>query len=314
MSIYSALSFDPPIISYSALHQMRKTVPKSDYVATMQDLHRLVREESKKVNETWSSQRSSLIAKTIHSLRSHLGPFLATPLRSDDDEIQRHLTDALLQFSDQVAPADQLGAVTTIEGKIIWDDNPPASLKKLVTAGKKYLSDLKFEVGKNRCDIFESNFIIEGGLNLDVIEHIVRDRIGIYTPVHGKHIKEFDSYAYAAHNLIHAFGGQSIAESILEAALFFSKGETRYAPFRNGAIELLQVIEDQLQLPHISLWQRKLGLGVGSEFILRFRYREKSVLPEVVSLITAFAAKPFVRDAMLESGHLLLKELMPIAV
>lgn len=312
MSIYSALSFDLPVISYSVLHQVRQDVLQDDYIATMKNFHEFVREESRKVTEAWNTQRTSFTAKTIHSLRAHLTPFLSTPLKSDEEEIERHLLEALDQLSKSVAAADSLGAVATIEGKIVWDENLTAPLKKLSASGRKYLTELNFDLGKNRREIFESNFVIEGGLNLDILEHIVRDRMGIYTPVHGKHIKEFDAYAYAAHNLVYLAGDHSASAGMFEAVFFFSKGETRYAPFRNGAVELLDAIKERFHLPHISLWQRKLGLGVGREFIARFRFTDTDVLHDVVSLMAAKEEKPFVRDAFLASSHMLLKELFPI--
>lgn len=313
MSIYTALSFDLPLIAYSALHQVRKGVPEQEYIATMMVLHQLVREQSKNVQEEFEAQRSAIIDRTARSLRARMTPFLATPLKSDEDEIQRHFSEALRQVTEHLGASDRLGVITTAEGKVIWEDHSHVVAKKLSSSGKKYLADLHFDLRKPRREIFESMFIVEGGLNLDVIEHLVRDRIGIYTPVHGKHIKEFDSYAYAAHNLVFHSGEMSYSEPMFETALFASKGGTRYAPFRNGVVEVLNTIDDRLHPYYISFWQRKLGLGVGAEFVVRIRFRDLQLLTELIGIIAAEQKKSFVQEAFLNSGSLVLKELIPIA-
>jgi hypothetical protein len=57
------------------------------------------------------------------------------------------------------------------------------------------------------------------------------------------------------------------------------------------------------------VWQRKLGLGRGEEFILRCMLADPGQLARVADMLKT-TAEPVVRDAVLAGGHLLLKELL----
>ncbi|HWP82073.1 MAG TPA: hypothetical protein VNN76_05415 [Bacteroidota bacterium] len=307
MSIFSTLSFDTPIIAYSAFHQAKKNVPSEAYVSTMLDLHKLLREQTSNIQSNWESHLSARITHSLSTIRRLLTPFLTTPLKSDEIEIEKGLRDELQRLVDDLLPRIKYGVIATTEGRITLDAELPKLPKKFVSNGRMYLKELSMTVGKGVPDVFESNFIIHGSENLDIIEHLVRDRIGIYTPVHGKHIKEFEGYSYAAHNLILLHGELSTRGVSHEAALFFSKGETHYAPFRNGVAKVIEPLKSLV--PHVSVWQRKLGLGTGREFILRVRYSDKEAASEMLERLLSEKAIPFVHEAFSKS-YLLIKELL----
>ncbi|MGB2869270.1 MAG: hypothetical protein WBD36_12520 [Bacteroidota bacterium] len=312
MSIYSALNTENPVICYSILHQVRPEVSLKDYTKTMEDLHRLILEESEKVDSTWREYVADIRAKAVQASRGNLSQFLTTPLQSDVNEIQRILSEQTLRIIDQVSSNTRHGVIATSEGRVAWIAPGSPAEKKLTASGRKYLQELAFALGKGKPEVFESNFFVEGGLNLDIIEHIVRDRVGIYTPVHGKHIKEFDAYAYAVHNLVIQKGDLGPTSGQFEAAFFFSKGEPKYAPFRNGLVELVEHFTAALAIEHCSVWQRKLGLGPGREFVLRTRYRNPDVLGQFIKSVHEFKTKDFVPKALL-NGHLVVKELIPLS-
>ena len=308
MSIYSTLSFDAPVMLYATFHQARKGVAANDYINTMKDLHRLLHEQSEEVQRLWKETLNTTMSHTVTKLRRSLSQFLTTPLKSDEDEIERGLSEQLGDFVNQTLHNAPLGLLTSTEARIVVDGEETDLPKKMATKGKSYLKELSFHLGKSSPPIFESNFFVHGAANLDIIEHMVRDRIGIYTPVHGKHIKEFEGYSYALYNLIHLHGELKQGEERYEAALFFSKGETRYAPFRNGMVELINRLTQSHSISHASLWQRKLGLGVGREFVFRVRGNDVPSIAKVLSDLD-FKEKPFVTDA-LKRGHTLIKEFL----
>ena len=53
--------------------------------------------------------------------------------------------------------------------------------------------------------------------------------------------------------------------------LSFSKGPVHYSDFRRDTSALMEQVAQQVNLLHVSFWQRKLGLGTGKEFVLRLR-------------------------------------------
>ncbi len=309
MSIYKALNIDRPLMCYSALHQVREGTAVKDYAETMANFHQLLQEESAKVTAIWNDYIKNTVAGAVQTSRGSLSQFLTTPIQSDVNDIQRILEDQATHMSHQMVGEVRFGIIAASEGKIVWHSTTVTPLKKLLASGKRYLQDLQFNVRKGGTEIFESNFFIEGGVNFDLLEHIVRDRIGIYTPVHGKHIKEFDSYTYAAHNSVYQHGDLSPISAQYEAELFFSKGETKYAPFRSDLVEFLQEVHLAMEFEHVSLWQRKLGLGSGKEFVLRIRSDSPSSFKPLVEKIASEATRSPSIEA-LQGGHLLLKELV----
>lgn len=309
MNIYQALQFGVPIIAYSALHQVRKGVPVETYVATMKDFHRLLREQTESIRKSWEAFRTEAATRSVQSARSLLTQFLSTPLKSDADDIQRILRERLEEYESAVSGRLSPGLLATAEGRVIEPAATPA-FRKLAVSGRKFLTETGFRTTKTATDIFESVFIIEGSGNLDVLEHMVRDRIGIYTPVHGKHIGEFDAYSYNAHNLVHLRGDLN-DPSPYEAALWFSKGGVKYDVFRSTLKEGLESRIAGGEIPHASLWQRKLGLGSGREFIMRLRGNDLGVLCETVAAMQAGEKQKYVRSA-LQGSHLVCKEMMPV--
>lgn len=309
MNLPSALKFDGPRICYSALHQVRKGVPVETYVETMKDFHRLLREHTGEILTAWEAYRTEAQTRAVQSARSLLTQYLSTPLKSDADDIQRILRERLEEYEGAVAGHMRPGLIATAEGRIVDPPSLPA-FRKAGASGRKLLAELGFVTTKAGTDIYESMFILEGSGNLDVLEHMVRDRIGIYTPVHGKHIGEFDAYAYNAHNLVTLHGSLDDPSSH-EVTVWFSKGGVKYDLFRTTLGESLASIVAGRKTPHASVWQRKLGLGSGREFILRLRGNDLQTLCEAVLEMQAGEKQKFLRSA-LQGGHLVCKEMIRI--
>lgn len=305
MSVYSALKFDPPVIAYSALHQVRKGIDPGDYVQTMKDFHRLLREETVKMNSAWEEFRKEAVTRTLQAVRSRLLEYLSTPLKSDSEAIQNILRDRIEEYSRAVLLETPLGMIQTTEGKVV--DVPAGSARNAAISGRKYLAELGFALGRPKRDIYESVFLVHGGLNLDIIEHVVRDRIGIYTPVHGKHIGEFDSYAYSAHNLVASAGMSDAGNPTYEVAFFFSKGGVHYDVFRSALKSKLESVVADFKIAHGSLWQRKLGLGSGREFVLRLQGNELDALVKAITSLPSKEDGSFLKKAF-QAGHVLCKE------
>lgn len=308
MSIYSALNFDAPLIAYCALHQIREGVAPSDYEKTMVDLHRLVEKESIAINDRWETYKNDISAHIIQTRRGLMSQFLSTPLRSDSEEIDGIVRDGLAEYSKRVVPDHPHGVVSGTEGLISFNQTRMRHLDKLLALGKRETTAMGFLTRKGHPAIYESVFMMRGAMNLDVIEHIVRDRIGIYKPVHGKHITEFEAYAYTAYNMISLFGELRNSDKY-EASLFFSKGDRRYAPFRKELADLLGDIQSDLGFSHISVWQRKLGLGAGKEFVIRIRCSDMKSVEKCFDKIAKRGQYGKLQRTLMK-GNLLIKEML----
>lgn len=309
MSIYSALSMEVPVVTYSVLHQMKKGIGEKEYTKTIHEMHSMIRIETANVVKAWMNHLRELTASSVQTTRGNLSQFLTLPLDTDMKEIHRILEDQIGQLLKQALPAARVGVVTSTEGKFFWEREQSAVLQSLFLRGKEHLKKLKFRTKDEEQHIFESDYFVEGGLNLDIIEHIVRDRMGIYATAHGQHTQQTDPFVFAAHNLAYLHGSLETGESKYEAVLHFAKGKVQYAPFRKGLVELLDSVKNECGLPHCSMWQRKLGLGSGTEFNIRMRARDRRIVKDSILAFAKGAEKNPNYLPIIKSGSLVIKEL-----
>lgn len=313
MSLYTLLNTPIPTIAYCALHQARPDVPREEYMKTMKELHQRIAKETTDINEAFGKYVADAIGKESQSVRNTLSQFLHMPISSDDEDVQRILVESFERLRDQMVDSVPLGLEESLESKVFFVNSKKSLEKKLLKSGKGYLEELGFTTSKGHADIYESQFMVKGAANLDVLEHIVRDRLGIYSTTHGKHIKEFGSYSYGAYNLVFVRGampGRDAIRKFTELTFYFPKPDVKYAPFRNGLIGALEKMSELVSLDHVSLWQRKLGLGVGKEFILRVISNRSEAALEVMQWLNIYEEQAFVREALIENGHLVVKELL----
>ena len=273
-------------------------------------MHQSVGIESDNVTQAWEQHIREITASSVQATRGNLSQFLTLPLDTDVKEVHRILEDQIGQLLNKALPTAKIGVLTSTEGRMIWEREQNNTLQSLAAQGKDYLAKLKFRTKEEEAQIFESDYFVEGGLNLDIIEHIVRDRMGIYSAPHGPHTQQADPFIFAAHNLVYHHGPLATGESKFEAILHFGKGKMQYVPFRKGLTELLEGVGSDSQLSHCSFWQRKLGLGPGAEFNIRMRARDRRLIKEFVSTFAKRAEKNPDLMHVIEKGCLLVKELL----
>lgn len=313
MSIYTSLGFPVPIISYTILHRARPDVGAEEYRRTMVEMHRRVEAETASLAEQHARAIAEISNRQAQILRGALSQFLETPIRSDDAEVQKIFGENLDKFREQISEAGPWGVFASLEGALVGPSGGGASLKRLETNGRRYLRALGLASGKAPGSFYESLYVIRGAENLDVIEHIVRDRLGIYGPTHGKHIAESADFTVAAHNLIHAAGAdywKTVRSAWGECTLVFSKPHIPYDDFRGALSSVIESAVAASGIPASTLWQRKLGLGRGGEFSIRLLLDERAQLGEIIERIGALKEPSFLKSTLLGRGSLLLKELL----
>ena len=146
-----------------------------------------------------------------------------------------------------------------------------------------------------------------------MLEHIVRDRLGIYGSPHGEHIKLVQTFAVAAHNLLHNAGTayeRAVHDAWGEAVLYFSKPDIRYEDFRSTLVPAVEELARQTSVPSASIWQRKLGLGPGREFLIRCVLTAERQVNLLVDAIRSAGSSADLSDAIGKRGCLVVKELI----
>jgi hypothetical protein len=313
MSIYQFLESEIPTIAYCVLHQARGDVPREEYVATMKELHERIRLESNEMVNGYQRHVSDALAREVLGLQHLLSHFLQMPIQSDAGEVQQLLTEAFERHQKHLLGPVYTGIQGSSEGRFFFVPSKMAIEKKVLKNGRTSLEEMGFAMVKGSPEIFESVFTLRGGANLDVIEHIVRDKLGIYSTTHGKHLKESGGFTYAAYNLVYAAGDPPTidqAAQVTELRIAFTKPDVKYAPFRKGLSDTLEAMRESVPVQHVTLWQRKLGLGSGREFLLRILTDRSEVGGEILNWLNSNDQVPFVREAIIAHGQLTVKEML----
>jgi hypothetical protein len=281
----------------------------------MLDFHERIHQESARLGDERCRTADETQSRALNALRGSLNEFLQTPLRADKDEIQRAILASFRHMLDSAFVRQPPGVTYSIEGEVISLPHGQHPLRKLGLNGSRYLADLGFSAARKSGAMFESVFIVRGGENLDVLEHIVRDVLGIYATTHGKHLREFSNYSYCLYNVVHGdiaglAGGHGPQ---FLATFFFAKPGPeiiKYAPFRNALGSLIEVMQKEMDLRGASLWQRKLGLGTGVEFALRIGLQEELQIEDVANWLAGYSENPVVHRALAVDARLVLKRIL----
>ena len=185
MSIYEVLSLDFPILAYSVLHQPRKTVTIKEYSKSMHNFRGELKEESGKIQIVWQNYLADLTAKTIQTTRGNLSQFLSTPIQSDTGDIQSIIGDQIGQTAAQLLPKIHYGLLDGYDGIFLADAQQAEIPKTKALGGRSFLQNSGFKMSRKNSSVFESLYLIQGASNLDILEYLVRNKIGIYNSSHG---------------------------------------------------------------------------------------------------------------------------------
>lgn len=302
-----------PLVAYSILHRPLPGVPREEYRATILDMHRAVEGESARFSDEQAKSADAVSLRQAQILRGALSQFLETPIRSDNAEVQRIFLDAFGEHRRQVSEEGPHGAIVSWAGAATAPAKGPAWLKALEAAGRRERRALGLENAKGAPEAHESVYVVRGGLNLDVLEHVVRDRLGIYASAHGTHVGQSAPFVVSVHNLIHSSGAEywkAILSSSAEAVFSFDKGALPYEEFRAGIARLVDTAIPDSGAAAATLWQRKLGLGRGREFTLRFLIPEAAESHLLIDRLRSAPDPPFAGVVFGTRAALMLKEIL----
>ena len=313
MSIYTSLKTSIPVISYSIIHRPQKRNAGEAYERTIQQMHARVEEESLVVGANFRKELDEAAERQSQMLRGALSQFLETPIRSDTAELQNIFRETFGKHRDQLTTGVPAGVIGSSEGVIRVKQSRSSALRVLEGNGKRYLREIGYAVTKANSPVYESVYLVQGGENLDVLEHIVRDRLGIYSSPHGDHIKLVQTFAVAAHNLLYSSGAayeRAVPGSWGEAVLYFSKPDVPYEDFRSALVSAIEDVAGKASVPSVSVWQRKLGLGPGKEFVLRCVLTAERQVEAVVDAMRSAGLSLHLLDAIVKRGCLVVKEVL----
>ncbi len=274
MDVYRALNADVPQLLFTVLHQAGPTIADADFTRTVTALHEDIRQQAREVGQElqqWLQQQARQEAEETARKLQRLGLLAET---ASVEAVQQAVERDLRRFAGRVGSESVLGMQGS--GEEVFAEETPldADLSKRVADGREYMASLGFNPGQG--PLHEAWLLFRGSLHYDVMEHVVRDRMGIYKGSHGDHIEYVGRTSFGTYNLIYELGEGLTADlssdtQTQEVTFAFSKGPVHYSDFRRDTSALMEHIAQQINLLHASFWQRKLGLGTGKEFVLRLR-------------------------------------------
>jgi hypothetical protein len=310
MSIYKVLSVDIPIIAYSVLHQPIKTVTAKEYAKSLQGFRTDLKEESEKIQTTWQIYLSDFTAKAVQTTRGNLSQFLSTPIQSDTGEIQHIISDQIGQTAEQLLPKIPYGLMDGYDGKFLMEAPQVEIPKARALGARSFFQNIGFKIGRNNSAVFESMYLIQGGANLDILEHLVRNRIGIYDSSHGTKINQSSKASCSLYNLLFLDGSNERNTDRFELQIRFAKGKESYELFHNELYEALKAFRLEIHDLNVSVWQKKLGLGLGDEYLLRIRTKDRSTLRGAITIIQKLVKVKNHITESLGKGIWLVKEII----
>ncbi len=289
MDIYRALNADVPQLLFTVLHQSGPTFPEEDFTRTVTALHQDMRQQAQEAGEElrqWLQQQSQQEAGETARKLQRLGLLAES---ASVEAVQQALERDIRRFAGRVGSESLLGMQGS--GEEVFSESMPqdTDLAKRVADGREYMASLGFRPGQG--PLHEAWLLFRGSVHYDVMEHIVRDRMGIYRGSHGAHIENVGRTSFGTYNLVYQLGESLTADlasdaQTQEVTFAFSKGPFHYSDFRRDVSALMEQIGERSDLLHISFWQRKLGLGTGKEFVLRLRLPEgEDALRETIAAI-----------------------------
>ena len=308
MDVYRALNADVPQILFTVLHQAGPTVSDEEYTRTVAAFHieigKQLQEMSERLRQWLTRQYSQQAEETLQKLQ-RLG-FLSQ--EADEGEVRQILEKNFSRIGSRIGSESMLGMEGFAEETFCEAPFSYPDLARRVGDGYEYLASFGFKPGYG--SIHETWLLFHGSIHYDVIEHIVRDHLGIYKGSHGAHIENVVRTSFGTYNLVYQLGESLTAQlhadvMTQEVAFAFNKGPIHYSDFRHDVCALMEYVAEQIDVIHASFWQRKLGLGTGKEFMLRLRLPiGEEPVQEVIRIIDA--ASHVGRETIVERGKLML--------
>jgi len=310
MSIYNVLSFEIPIIAYSVLHQHKKTVTAKEYARSLHGLRAELNKESDRIQSVWENHISDMTARTVQATRGNLSQFLSTPIQSDTDEIQKIMKDQIIQTSEQLLPNILYGLAGGYDARYLIETKQSEMPNSRMVKGRSFMQKTGFKVGKSNAPIFESLYVVQGGSNLDILENMVRNGIGIYNSAHEKKANEFETMACSIYNLLFSDGVSYSSFDRFELQVNFDKGKESYEVFHRELGESIKYFRTEIHHLNVSVWQRKLALGIGEEYTLRILTKDRFTLRAAVAVTQKFSKDKHLVAKAIRAGTWLTKEII----
>jgi len=253
MDIYRTLNVAVPQLLFTVLHQAGPTVSEEEFTGTVTALHMDIRHQAQEIGEELHRWLEQQYTQRAHGAVRQFQRLAALAEQADLEQVQETLLRDYQQLGNDISTESVLGMQGSAE-EAFRDEIPShPDLARRFADGREYLASLGFKPGQG--SMHEAWLLFRGSIHYDIMEHIVRDRMGIYRGSHGAHIQHVTRTMFRTYNLIHQLGEPltaDVAQDTQEVTFAFNKGPIQYNAFRQEVRVLMEQVVEQTYLQHAS--------------------------------------------------------------
>ncbi len=325
MSLFSELGIPSRKISYCVVHQ---TSPAADLTDSQKGLSESLGKvkyheelkasllntlaEAAAIRDAFQSSIVEARNKSAQVAQGSLNQYLSTPIKSDNADVRRIIKESLEKYSDQILPTVNIGIDAAWTSHILPDAQIVNSqtklsvlVRRMLSEGKRSLKRLGFTRGKTPSNIFESVYLLETGINLDVLEFIFRKSIA------AGDIWQFAENTWTGiYNVLSTVGTTEQRGNPWEAALYPQTAGIRGAEFIAELEKIFERLSKEFNLHQLSLWQNKFPFREDNNFTVRIMMiPDQKLLFEIIKWLGSLENEN-IKKALTADAALIMKEII----
>ncbi len=325
MSIFSELGIPSRTISYCVMHQpgpgaeltdsQKGSSESSEKANHREELKASLLNTLAEATTLRQAFQSSLLearSKSAQVAQGSLNQYLSTPIKSDNADVQRIIKEALEKYSDQILPAVDIGIEDAWSSRVLPDAKIVSSqtklsvlVRKMLSGGKRSLKHLGFARGKTPSNIFETVYRLETGINLDILEHIIRKSIA------AGNLSPLAEHTWTGiYNVLSTVGTTEQRGSSWEAALYPQTRGIKSAEFIAELEKIFDTLSKEFNLHQLSLLQNKFPFHEDNNFTIRIvLIPDQKLLFEIIRWL-GLIENENIKKALTADAALIVKEII----
>ena len=312
MSIFNELGILSRIISYCEMHQARPTAEIIGFQKILSESLQNTLADAALIRDAFQSSLLEARIKSAQVAQGALNQYLSTPIKSDNEDVQRIIKEALEKNSSHILPTSKIGIEAAWNSNVVDDAKIVGSqsklsvlVRKMLSSGRRKLTHMGFMRGRTPSTIFETVYLVETGINLDVLESILRKRRSA-----GDIRQNVDNTWSGMYNVLATVGAGEQTASVWEASLYPRAAGIKNAEFIVEAEKIFERLSKEFNLHQLSLWQNKFSFCEEDNFTIRVRMiPDQKLLFEIVKWLTSLENE-HLKKALTGDAALIVKEII----
>ncbi len=305
MSIYQAVGIGSRVVLQSLIRRTPAGT-KKEYREASELFHAQLAKEARSVRTRLVQERSEAVLRAAQVTKGALNQFLSTPIRSDNEEVQRILRDGFEKLGGQVGPDDGAEFFASWDAKVLTDPAKGAGVGRLVSAARRELVGCGVKT-TGTGDLVETCYTAAGLCTPEVADRIVRSTLNALDD-NVRSVLAFDvsNVATGWHNVFSSGpvkGGPRLWEAAMKPDLHSAMTWEEFVPVAEG-------MSKEFNLDAVQIWKECSAAPLKENLLLRIRLMaDPQLLGALVRWIQGWHEKP-VGTALTKSGSLLVKEIL----